>query len=197
MLRRDSPWSEALIVKTRALTTALFALSATPAFADNDSGLYLGAGVGEFNVEIDDIADAGSTVEDFDSDDTTWKVFVGWRFLPFLAVELDYIDLGSPGDRIANVEFEAEINGVAPYVIGTLPLGPVELFAKAGYYFYDVQINVETIRELDESDEDLVYGAGIGVTLLGHLHARLEYEVIDISEVSDANALWLSGAWRF
>jgi hypothetical protein len=49
----------------------------------------------------------------------------------------------------------------------------------------------------DSSDEDLVYGAGIGLTLFDHLHARLEYEIIDISDLDESNALWLSGAWRF
>jgi hypothetical protein len=50
---------------------------------------------------------------------------------------------------------------------------------------------------VDDSDEDLVYGVGVGLTLFEHLHARLEYEIIDVSEVDDANAIWLSGAWRF
>ena len=47
------------------------------------------------------------------------------------------------------------------------------------------------------SDEDLVYGAGFGLVLFDHLNVRLEYEIIDISDVDDANAAWLTGAWRF
>jgi outer membrane immunogenic protein len=179
-----------------ALALVGFAV-ATPAMADNDSGLYLGAGVGRFNVEVDGIEDVGQTIESFDSDDTTFKVFAGWRFNQFLGVELDYMDLGSPEDTIDDVRVQAEINGVAPYLIGTIPLGPIELFAKVGYYFYDVKIEAESVDVLDESDEDLVYGAGIGLTLFGHLHARIEYEIIEVSDVDDANALWLSGAWRF
>jgi hypothetical protein len=53
-------------------------------------------------------------------------------------------------------------------------------------------VEVESI-----SDEDLVYGAGVGVVLFDHLNARLEYEIIDIADVDDANAVWLTGAWRF
>jgi opacity protein-like surface antigen len=188
---------EVLIVKHPVLATALLALGAAPAFADNERGLYLGAGVGQFNVEVDDVSDAASTVESFDSDDTVYKVFAGWRFAPFIAVELDYIDLGAPEDRIQEINVEAEISGIAPYLIGTLPLGPIELFAKVGYYFYDIELNAENLGSLDDSNEDLVYGAGLGLTLFEHLHARIEYEIIDISEVDDANALWLSGAWRF
>ena len=89
------------------------------------------------------------------------------------------------------------MNGFAPYVVGTLPVGPVELFAKAGYLFYDVKVDVDDLDIEDDSNEDFVYGAGIGVTMFEHLHARLEYEVIDLGEVDDANALWVSAAWRF
>ena len=184
-------------MKHLTLAAALFAIGVTPAFADNERGLYLGAGVGLFNIEVDDVRDVASTVEGFDADDTVYKVFAGWRFAPFIAVELDYLDLGAPEDRIQDINVEAEISGVAPYLIGTLPLGPLELFAKVGYYFYDIEINAENLGSLDDSNEDLVYGAGLGITLFEHLHARLEYEIIDVSEVDDANAAWLSGAWRF
>ena len=134
-------------MKHLTLAAALFAIGVTPAFADNERGLYLGGGVGLFNIEVD-------TVEGFDSDDTVYKVFAGWRFAPFIAVELDYLDLGAPEDRIQGpcrltpelpmhepIDVEAEISGVAPYLIETLPLGPLELFAKVGYYFYDIEIN--------------------------------------------------------
>lgn len=184
-----------------ALATALAAVVAAPAFAQsegNTSGLYLGAGVGRFNVEIDNAEELAQTVQSFDSDDTSWKVFGGWRFLPWLAVELDYIDLGKPEDTLGSgVKISTEVNGFAPYVVGTLPLGPIELFARAGYYFYDIKVNAQSIKTVDESDEDFVYGGGVGITLFEHLNARLEYEVIDASQVKDANALWLSGAWRF
>jgi outer membrane immunogenic protein len=185
------------IVKHLTLAAALFAIGVTPAFADNERGLYLGAGVGLFNIELDDVSDVTAAVEGFDADDTVYKVFAGWRFAPFIAVELDYLDLGAPEDQIQQINVEAEISGVAPYLIGTLPLGPLELFAKVGYYFYDIEINAENLGSLDDSNEDLVYGAGLGITLFEHLHARLEYEIIDVSEVDDANAAWLSGAWRF
>ena len=176
---------------------ALFALGITPAFADNERGFYVGVGAGQFNVEVDDVDPTDALEEAFDGDDTVYKLFAGWRFAPFFAVELDYIDLGGPEDTVENVKVKAEINGFAPYLIGTLPLGPIEGFVRVGYYFYDVEINAQSLGSVDDSNEDLVYGAGVGITLFEHLHARLEYEIIDVSEVDDANAIWLSGAWRF
>jgi opacity protein-like surface antigen len=185
------------LVKHILLAAALIAAGTTPAFADNDHGLYLGVGAGQFNIKVDDIDTADEINQTFDSDDTVYKVFAGWRFNPYIGVELDYIDLGKPEDTVEDTKVEASISGVAPYLVGTLPLGPIELFAKVGYYFYDVEINAQDIVAVNESDEDLVYGAGVGITLFDHLHARLEYEIIDVSDVDDANAIWLSGAWRF
>jgi opacity protein-like surface antigen len=185
--------------KRSVATAILIALASTPAIAaaDNESGLYLGAGVGRFDVKIDDVDDVGDTIGSYDADDTTFKAFAGWRFNPYVGVELDYIDLGNPEDRIDDRRVSADINGFAPYLVGTLPVGPVEFFAKAGYLFYDVKVDVDDLDIQDDSNEDFVYGGGIGLTMFEHLHARLEYEVIDIGEFDDSNALWVSAAWRF
>jgi Outer membrane protein beta-barrel domain len=78
-----------------------------------------------------------------------------------------------------------------------LPLGPVELFARAGYMFYDVDVELAVTDVVDESSEDLVYSAGVGLTLFEHLNLNLEYEVIDISEFDESDAIWLSASWRF
>lgn len=185
-------------MKPRTIVAALIISSAAPVCAEeNESGLYLGAGAGQFNVEIDDVGDLTAAVERFDADDTCWKIFGGWRFARFFAVELNYMDLGRAEDSIGPIPVKTEINGIAPYLIGTLPLGPIELFARAGYYFYDIEINGESLESLDDSADDFTYGGGVGLTLFDRLHARLEYEIIEISDVSDSNALWLSGAWRF
>jgi len=191
-------------------TVALLALTGawTAAHAqENDRGFYVGAGVGKFNVKIDDVDDTDEAVQKLDDDDNSWKLFGGYRFNPYIGVELAYIDFGGPEDSIessgSSGDYKVEISGFAPYVIGTLPLGPVELFAKAGYYFYDVDISADlddlggNVFESSDSDEDFLYGFGVGATFLEHLHARLEYEKIDSDAVDDADALWLSAAWRF
>lgn len=174
------------------LAIALLTLASFSAFADNDSGLYVGIGAGQFNIELEEVD--GDT---FDSDDTTYKLFAGYRINRFFGLELDYIDLGSPSDNVDGFNFETKIKGFAPYAIGTLPLGPIELFARVGYYFYDFEVNGPVGQAVDDSDEDLVYGVGVGITLFDHVHARLEYEEFDVTDTDSANAIWLSGAWRF
>jgi opacity protein-like surface antigen len=175
--------------------------------AENDEGFYIGGGVGQFNVQIDDIDQTDEAIESLDDDDTAWKAFVGWRMNPYFALELAYIDFGGPSDRIDSAgssgDFRVELSGFAPYVIGTIPLGPVELFGKIGYLFYDVDASVDlddpTFPDFDSSssEQDLLYGAGIGMTFFERLNARLEYEKIDSDLIDDADALWFSGQWRF
>lgn len=174
---------------------------------ENDEGIYVGAGVGQFNVKIDDVDQTDEAITRLDDDDNSWKAFVGWRMNRYFGLELAYIDFGGPSDRIeasgSSGDYQLELSGFAPYLIGTIPLGPIELFGKVGYYFYDVNLTADIDDPLrpdidsSTSEEDLLYGFGAGLTLFERLHARLEYEKIDSSFVDDADALWLSGAWRF
>jgi opacity protein-like surface antigen len=198
-----------------ALALALSAGTASAQSDENNSGFYVGAGVGQFNVQIDDVNDTDEAIQKLDDSDNSWKAFVGWRFNQFISAELAYIDFGSvrgtfggsSGATTANGSggnYDVSISGFAPYVIGTIPLGPVELFGKVGYYFYDTKTSFNfddptgsDIADSSTNETDFVYGAGIGVTFLQHLNARLEYERIDAKRIDDADALWLSASWRF
>jgi len=185
-------------------------LACSSAFAQsadqNDSGFYIGGGVGQFNVKIDDVDQTDEAIQRLDDSDTSWKAFVGWRMNPYFALDLAYIDFGRPSQRATTAsgsggDFSAHLSGFAPSVYGTIPLGPVELFGKIGYYFYNVDAKVELDNgpgfDSSSSDEDLLYGGGIGMTFFQHLNARLEYERIDSSRVDDADAIWFAGQWRF
>jgi hypothetical protein len=63
--------------------------------------------------------------------------------------------------------------------------------------FYDVEVSLDNDPIIDESGEDPVYSAGIGVTIAERLNLKAEYEVIDIEAFDDAKAVWLSANWRF
>jgi opacity protein-like surface antigen len=181
------------------LAALVLGIGANAARADNERGFYVGAGLGQFNVEVDDVNSAINVAEEFDEDDTSWKLFAGWRFAPFFSIELDYIDFGGPESNGTSVN----VDGIAPYLVGTLPLGIFELSAQVGYYFYDVTVedNRPQTLDVDSSDENLVYGAGVGLILFEHLEAKLMYEIIDLEDVgdseTDSDALWLTAAWRF
>ncbi len=176
--------------------------AAAAAQADEESGFYAGAGVGVFDVRIDDFDDIDATIDDYDSDDTAWKVFGGWRMTKYFAAEVAYVNLGSPDDEILpDLTLTTETDGFAPYLVGTFPIGDwFELFAKAGYYWYETEVQIDTpigSASESESDSTFTWTAGMGVNFFERFNVRLEYEQFDIDQVDDAEALWLTGAYRF
>ena len=197
--------------------SALLAVLSTVAYVptvfaadDNESGPYLGGGYGQFDTSVDDVEELGEAIQELDTDDSAWKVFFGWRFNKFISLELDYIDLGSPrgdfGGSGDSGQYQLDLAGIGGYAIGTLPIGIFELSAKVGYYFHDLEINVDLdnfgsgngdVLDSDESGEALVYGVGAGVTLFEQLNAKVEYELFDVDRLDDSYAFWLTAAWRF
>jgi hypothetical protein len=179
---------------------AASALTAAPAFAQDHEveGLYLGVGRGDFSTGIDDISDVEEANLDFDSDKSAERIFAGWRFNRVVALQLDRVDFKHSRDaRNALNVFSTHAEGFAPSVVGTLPLGPVEVFARAGILWYDIEIDRNNTALADNSSRDPVFGAGIGVNLGEHLNLRAEYEVVEIDGLDDPNAVWVTAAWRF
>lgn len=180
----------------------LLALAAGPAFAQNDNtaGFYLGVGLGDFSSNVDAIDDPDDLDDvglEFDEDESARRLFAGWRFNRFVAAQLDYTEFGESTAVVNLLDLTSETTGLSPTIVGTLPIGPVELFAKAGMIFYDVEVNSAAGSIIDESGEDPIYGVGIGFTVLERLSLRAEYEEIDIEELEEADAVWVTASWRF
>ena len=58
---------------------------------EEQEGVYVGGGIGDFSMEIDEF-DADDI--NFDESDTAYKLFVGYRFNQFFGAQFDYLDLG-------------------------------------------------------------------------------------------------------
>ena len=164
---------------------------------NNTEGFYLGGGLGDFSTEIDELDDVDDANLDFDEDQDASKIFAGWRFNQFLAAQADYYDFGNSDTALGLLPVSSEASGIAPSIVGTLPIGPVELFARAGIIFYDLEVNLDNNNVIDDTGNDPVYSVGIGVTVLEHLNLKAEYELIDIDAFDEAEAVWLSASWRF
>jgi OmpA-OmpF porin, OOP family len=175
---------------------ALLLPIAGPALADADAGLYLGGGFGDFSTNINNLGDVGQLI-DFDVDEDATEIFAGWRFSPVLAVQLDYTDFGKSTNAVNLLDVTTQTKGWTPSVVGTLPLGPVELFGRAGMIFYDVTVDTPNDTLVDASGNDPMYGVGVGGTVLDRLSLRAEYDRVDIDELDDTDAFWLTAAWRF
>lgn len=186
------------VMRKNWIAVAVLALaSAGQAFAqdpEDQDGWYIGLGIGEFSSEIDQLN--GGDI-DFDEDDSAYKFFVGRRFNQFFAIQFDYLDLGNADSRVGTQNLEVDTSGFVARVEGTLPLAFFELFATAGIMFSSVEANLGSTEAFDESDEDPVYSVGAGFEIAERFVIRVEYEIMDIDALDEADAIWLTAAWRF
>jgi opacity protein-like surface antigen len=159
------------------------AVVAAPAFAGGDSGFYLGAGVGQANVDGD------SDFSGFDSDDTGFKAIVGYNIglvpLVDLAVEAEYVDFGKPDDS----GLELEPTALAAFGLVGVNLGPIGVFAKLGAFSWDVDATFEGESASDDGT-DVAYGLGARFQIAS-FQIRAEYEIFD---VDDADVDFLSAS---
>jgi hypothetical protein len=157
-------------------------------------GLYLGAGVGVASFKDD--LESGVT---FDEDDAAYKAFIGWRFdvVPVidLAVEVAYADFGKPSQGVNAQQFEIDLRGPSIAGLLILPLGPLDLYAKAGVIDYELdRTSAGTTRS--SSGNDPFYGAGIGF-YIWKLAFRAEYERYEIQDFDRVDMVSVHALFQF
>lgn len=181
-------------LKIVASTALLMGLASFSSYAV-DNGIYLGAGIGQGGVQFEDRID-GERI-DFDADDTAYKFIAGWRFLDWLAVEANYVDLGSASDRIEGIDIRTDVSGVSLAALGFLPIGPVDLFAKVGAINWDAEVSARGTG-ISGSDDgtDLMYGGGVQFRVWS-LSVRGEYEIFDVADADTVDMISLSVTWTF
>jgi hypothetical protein len=175
------------IVAAVAASCGLFALPALAA----DNGIYLGASVGQSSVQYDDSS------LDFDASATGYKAIAGWRFLDWLAVEGNYVDLGSGDDTVLGEKVKSDVNGVSLSAVGFLPVGPVDLFARVGAINWNADLEAPGlgIRGSDDGT-DFTYGVGAQFRVWS-LSFRGEYERFDISDADTVDLISIGVTWTF
>ncbi len=179
--------------KLIAATAVLAAITAFPAFAV-DNGIYLGASIGQSGVDIDEAVSTGG--DDFSADATGFKVIAGWRFLDWLSIEGNYVDLGSGDDTVDGDRVEVDASGLSLSAVGFLPIGPVDLFARVGAISWDADFEVEDFGKVSDDGTDLTYGVGAQFRVWG-LSVRAEYEQFDIDDVDTVDLISLGVTWTF
>ena len=175
------------IIAAIAASCGLFSLPALSA----DNGFYLGASVGESSVQFDDAN------LNFDASATGYKAIAGWRFLDWLAVEGNYVDLGSGEDKVIGEKVKSDVNGLSLSAVGFLPVGPVDLFARVGAINWNADVNAPDL-DLKSSDDgtDLAYGIGAQFRVWS-LSIRGEYERFDISNADTVDLISVGVTWTF
>jgi hypothetical protein len=142
-----------------------------------DTGLYVGAGY--VRAQVNNVF--GTTGYGFKIDDNAWKAILGFRPIPPFAIEANYVNLGhqSAGLLGGAPYGHADARAFDIFGVGLLPLGPIDLYGKAGGARWTLSGNLQgpnsTLFALDRSGTSFVWGAGVQAHW-GPLGARLEYE---------------------
>ena len=176
---------------SRLFGAALMMLPLAAAHAD--SGFFAGGSVGTAGVELD-----ADEVE-FDEDDFAWKAYGGFNFdvtVVDLAVEGGYVDFGSPGSDLVDLDLDA----LTGFGLVGFELGPIGVFGKVGVISWDAEATIEGIGDDDDSGTDPAYGIGARFSF-GSIEIRGEYEVFDIdvdgADSSDLSMLSAGLVWNF
>ncbi len=162
--------------------------SAQLAFGRMDTGLYLGAGVGQSRGNVDTTGIAGSK----DENDVGFKVFAGYRFHRNVAVEAGYYDLGKlkfsgalagaipPFAAGTAVSGSSRTRAGAVSVVGIMPLGSeFSLLGKLGvsYSRQTTDISVGGLSgSVKDNATELTYGLGARYDFTPNVGVRAEWE---------------------
>ena len=156
-------------------------------------GLYIGAGIGLATVK-DEV-----NTETLDSDDASYKAFVGWRFdvIPVidLAVEAAYTDFGRPSQTLAGQNVQFKLTGASLAGLLIFPLGPLDLYGKAGLMSWRSELD-NGASTSSRSGTDAFYGAGVGF-YIWKIGIRAEYERFQVKDVDRVDMLSLSALFQF
>ncbi len=182
------------------LGLAALAVIASPLVVAGDSGLYVGANVGQSRAEIDDaritnnllgsgFTSASITHEDREDRDTGYKLFVGYQFNRNFALEGGYFDLGEFSYTATTVPTgtlngKIKLKGVNLDVVGILPItARFAAFGRVGVNYAEAKNYVSgtgavNVLNPDPSKRDTNYKFGLGLqyALTESLAMRAEAE---------------------
>jgi outer membrane protein with beta-barrel domain len=193
----------------RLIVLTVLALGTTAAQAES-ALFYLGAGVTTSSLTVypDGSASINGPIRT-DLNNPSWKAFAGVRPLRWLAVEADYIDLGSGSGSFASTQgstnTHADSSAWAAYAVGFLPvpLPVVELYGKAGLARWKLNTSITSypvfyvgpppVLTSSTSSTSTEFAWGIGVQAhIKMFGARLEYESFNVNGNKDAKVGSLS-----
>jgi opacity protein-like surface antigen len=193
---------------------------APSAFAKAQPGFYLGLSAGQSTYDLDKteldgivnsaFASVGvpilSRSSTFEDSDTSTALIVGYRFLPYVAIEASYLDLGAAEYRFngtvnppgpvastsTSVSIDTETKGFTLSGIGSIPIGEVfDLHARLGLFIAQTDLSIGVAINTSESDTEnfdsqgVLLGFGAGFHLGDHWSLSLDWT--KYANVADEN----------
>ncbi len=120
---------------------------------------------------------------DCDGNDTSFKMYGGYRFHENAAFEVSFQDLGKLRDDDGPLTTTAESKGINLSLVGIIPTGDLGYFyGKAGYMLHSTDYNRirrGVTESSDDDDTDFTYGIGYAFTFGEKYDFRIEYESLN------------------
>lgn len=212
-----------MTLATTALRLSLLtmgAMASSLAIAD-DSGWYVGGSLGQSRAKIDDariigsLARAGLTTTSLKDDDRKlgYKVFGGYQFTKYFALESGYFDMGKLGFNATTsppgtFSGELKLKGINLDTVGILPLtDKFSALGRIGVNFSDVKStfsntgSVGTFPNQSKRAANYKFGLGLQYDFTPSLGMRVEaerYRINDaIGNTGDIDLLSAGLVYRF
>jgi len=162
------------------------------------AGAYIGAGAGRSDVD----ADAG--ISSFSDTDTGWKIFGGYAFNKYFAVEGAWVDLGDFSDTVPDPLFSIPtktslgLDGFAVSGVGSYPVNEAfTVFGKLGIWSWESDVSISALGfSEDENGTDVMFGAGASYNFTKAISVRAEWERFT-ADSDDADLFSISGVYSF
>jgi len=146
----------------------------------SDTGFYLGAAVGNTNLNLSSTAfgNAGS------ADETGFKVTGGWQFHPYLAAELSYYNPGEFKERDGNAAIRVTADIMEAGLVANAPIvAGLGAFGRIGIARWDGRIEATVDGDsgsLSETGTDYNWEVGLQYQFTPHFRLRSSFEQVEI-----------------
>lgn len=130
----------------------------------------------------------------FDEDDTGGKVFGGYKFNQYIAIEGSYYDFSKIGDR----SNQLEIDGISLAALGSIDVLPkLSLFGKIGVHEWDADASGTIVSQLNTDDgTDAFFGLGVDYAINDNWEIRGEIEQYEVDDL-DVNVASIGFSFVF
>lgn len=152
------------------------ALLAPAGVLAQDAGFYLGGAFGQAKLKEWCRVGPGDVLTACEDTDTGWKLFGGYRFNRYLAVEATYVNWGEVTGTVNGIAVSAEQTSMGIAAVGSLELGPqFSVFGKAGFLMTEQDIK-RTTGTAEGEETEFHYGLGVRFRFTPNWAARGEWE---------------------
>ena len=156
-----------------------------PLFA-GPQGIYYGGSLGQSFIKTQ-ISDIEQTDFKLDGNDFAFKLYAGVRMAPTFGIEGGYRSLGSVKSKASDVTFLSKTTGYDLSAVGNIYLGIVDLFAKAGAFWWDQQIEGWSGKDANDGTN---FTWGFGATVrLGQMGVKAEWEQFELPDFEKLSML--------